>query len=159
MNGTRIKSVVMAFLVFGGGVLHAADDMRTDGYRNGRFWGRMSADARIIYVVGLTDGLDRGIREGVNVADSWCSAYKGLSKTGAVSLIQGIANSGFLTDVTFSDVVKAIDKFYAEPENVLIPIVGAQHIVVMGFVGESDQAMRDETLALRQSSMRGKSAK
>jgi len=59
---------------------------------------------------------------------------------------------------TSSDVVKAIDKFYAEPENVPIPIV-AQRIVVMGFAGETDQAIRDATLDLRKVAMRGKTTK
>jgi len=60
--------------------------------------------------------------------------------------------------ITSSDVVKAVDKFYAEPENVPIPIV-AQRIVVMGFAGETDQAIRDATLDLRKVAMRGKATK
>ena len=151
------RCIILATLALVIGLnVHASDD-RTGGYLNGRFWNQTPPDARIIYVAGLRDGLDRGIGQAVSYMKSiWKNYGQCSSPTATVNITEPVVKSEYLASLTYSDIVKALNKFYAEPENILIPIVEAQRIVIMTFDGESDREVKEATSYLRRAAINGK---
>ena len=86
----------------------------TYGSINGRYWNVMSSDAKLAYLLGCSEAL---IEE---AKSEFVKKYK-----------PGELSTG--------EVRTAMDRFYAEPENALIPVIDALKIVAMKANGEIQQ--------------------
>lgn len=84
----------------------ALADGTTYGDINGRGWNAISSDGRTLYLRGVSDGI---IRESSD-------AFKKKYMCGTLST---------------AEVRTAIDRFFSEPENLLVPVIDALHIVSM----------------------------
>jgi hypothetical protein len=119
--------LLLAFLALG----HAQDhsEWETDGYFNGRFWGTMERGQKSGYIQGFGDGVNAMFN-----ASPDSSAAK--AKIRDMLLPSGM---------TYGETVKAIDAFYATPENGRIAIINAMVYVVAKAAGTSAQDLEKWT--------------
>ncbi|HEX4137021.1 MAG TPA: hypothetical protein VHY84_20590 [Bryobacteraceae bacterium] len=94
-------------------------DVMTYGKINGRAWRSMPDAAKITYVVGALEG-----------------AMSASPAEYAAKYMLGELKTGEVRD--------AIDRFFAEPENILINVIEALHIVAMRVMGASQQSIDTE---------------
>src|SRR5271157_2373295 len=74
----------------------APDVERTNGGANGRFWANLSSTSKLFFIVGFD--------EGIGIAAPFSE------------------QKYFAKGTPYGDVVKGLDRFYQEPENLMIPI-------------------------------------
>jgi hypothetical protein len=96
----------------------------TYGVINGRVWNAISNDAKSFYLIGVAEGI---IRESPAV-------FKKKYTVGTLST---------------EEVRIAIDRFFAEPENLLIPAIDALRIVAMKINGALQPEIDKELSVLR----------
>lgn len=107
----------------------------TYGLVNGRMWQIMPDDVRTMYLIGLGEGMVRGIGLG-----------EGMVRGGAS---QEVLNGYRPKGISFSEIKEAIDKVYAEPENRLIPVIDCLRIVTLKANGAPQLKVDAQLAALR----------
>lgn len=94
----------------------------TWGFLNGRGWQAIAPGAKFIYVFGVSEGLLAEARS---------------------------SRANYLPDnLVLAEIQQGVDRFYIEPENILIPIIQALKIVTMKAAGAS-QSDIDAMLSLQ----------
>ena len=103
----------MLLLAAAGCAAQTPDVERTNGRLNGRFWEELRAENKIIFIVGITEGLRAGELPSLGL----------LYPPGA----------------TVGDVIKALDGIYAAPENLRVSVNDALRVVSMTFRGDKPE--------------------
>ena len=93
------------------------------GLLNGRYWTSLNETAKAFYLAGYRDGLVVG-------AGSTSLAEPG-------EILERLGRARFPVTLVISDVVKGVDKFFSEPENLRFPIVDAVGIFARKAAGAS----------------------
>jgi len=120
LKGNAMKKVLAILVV--SARLFAADPAVSDGMSNGKAWNglgggdqKMALMLKVLYVVGLADGLQQGKDEFVaNLSSSPPTTEQKKTLTEAFSLVP--AGKGV------ADVIGMLDAFYSDPQNLDIPI-------------------------------------
>jgi hypothetical protein len=89
--------------------------VQTRGFYNGRYWAATSDSGKNNYIIGFLEGLSEASPEAIRRYD-----------TGELSV---------------NEVRAAIDRFYTQPENTLIPVFEAFQIVGMRIHGASESVI------------------
>jgi hypothetical protein len=100
------------------------ENTNTYGLINGRMWRIMSPDSKLMYLTGVAEGMIR------LSSKQFSDSYK-----------PGELNAG--------EVREAVDRFFSEPENVLIPAIDALHVVSMKADGRPQPEIDIQLSALR----------
>jgi hypothetical protein len=100
---TALLASVVAFAVQQAVAADPADT--TLSLRNGRYWLRMPAEARVGYIVGLIDGIH----------------LQGVSRTGWSQIIDKCK-------CTTGEIMNGLDEFYKEPAFIRLPIGAAMSL-------------------------------
>ena len=99
-----------------------SENEQTLGGLNGRFRERLKPSDRLLFILGLHEGLNiPGSSEQANMRS-------------------------YFPDVPYGDILKGVDRFYEEPENLLFPVVYALKIFALKVNGAT-QAEIDKELA------------
>lgn len=123
------------------------DTYKTLGMDNGRFWNGLNPAAKIGFLAGFVDGR-------IFWTLMICAARSAtVTKPDAEFITvddecvrrMGEDDTGFKGDVRTRDVVPALDKFYSEPANLLIPLPFAMEIIAMRFNGVSEAKIQERT--------------
>jgi len=118
--------LVLAFSALGNAQDHP--EYQTAGYDNGRFWVAMVEAQKVGYVQGYYQGVTAGL--------SACPDALAAKKMQDAITTQTL---------TRNEVVKAIDAFYATPENGPILVINAMIYVAMKAAGSSAQELEKWT--------------
>lgn len=121
----HVRNTSVAFLLWVAGLAcgQAQDTTKTFGYQNGRSWASMSESMKLGFVVGCGEGL----------------AFAEMRKFG----------EQFPSKSTNGEIVKGLDKFYDEPANAPIPIVGALGVFAAQVRGASASEITEMIESLR----------
>jgi hypothetical protein len=98
------------------------ENEQTFGGLNGRFWERLKPSDRLWFII--------GVHEGLNIT--------GISEAATMRL--------YFPDIPYGDILKGVDRFYAEPENLRFPVVYALKIFALKVNGAT-QSEIDKDLA------------
>lgn len=110
----------------------------TGGYLNGRFWKTLDRDAKLTYTLAYVDGLR--------------FAYHHVVDKEERSKADQRAQAQFPGDLAVRETIESVDRFYAVPENVLIPIAEAFFFTLIEVAGAPE-----ETIQLRLRRIRAES--
>jgi hypothetical protein len=97
---------------------------------NGRAWGIFADAEKKIYLLGLSEGI--------------------VSMLGVFPDTGDYLKEQVPQSLSIIEVSKALDRFYADPENIPIPVIRAMHIVALKTMGlEPDRLEREVALERR----------
>jgi hypothetical protein len=118
----------------------------TAGDRNGRFWESLSSTGKTYFIVGYS--------EAVRTASILPFLGEAAAKGGKVDdqgrqLVQETIDLMFPKNVIFADVIKGLDRLYAEPENLPLPISSAMRVLAMKFRSDKTEDIDAELRRLR----------
>jgi hypothetical protein len=97
-------------------------DGMTLGFVNGRLWNGSSADMKLSYVIGIAE---------------------------AISLTGGDMTRFLAKNLSAAEDSKAVDKFYEDPSNLLVPVSFALQITAMKANGGTPEAVENFTAGVR----------
>lgn len=100
-----------------------APPTRTNGNINGRMWRSLDVTLKTVFLMGLEEGL-REAGSNSTTADTY-----------------------FPKRLTHGEFMESIDQFYAEPANLLVPVIRAMPLIT-GKVNGAQQSTFDKILAL-----------
>ncbi len=108
----------------------------THGYmtENGRAWNQLDTQSKIMYLVGVEDGIKLLALE-----------TPPETKPKVRSTVDSLMISGF----RFLDLVKQIDEFYKDSANIRIPVIEAYQFTLKKLHGSTRQELEDQMAALR----------
>lgn len=147
-----IKRIMLTLLLVAL-VCGAADELnRTEGHYNGRWWLSMSRTAHTGYVVGYSEGFEMGVYTGgTNSPTSPFRAAK--LDSAAIDVwdkeMNKLVSANMQGQMTFGEVEDSIDKFYAQPENRVIPIHVLFDYVSQRVHGTPEDVIQQEVLNRR----------
>jgi hypothetical protein len=96
-----MKKLAWIMLLFVLPCLSQTDIKRTDGGLNGRFWDTLSSTSKLFFIMGFDD---------------------------AIGTVYPNSERVYFSKVPYSDIVKGVDRFYQEPENLMFPVSDALQI-------------------------------
>jgi hypothetical protein len=134
-----LQLATVALLLCGVAAAADADIYHTSTLFNGRFWQTLDDKEKLIYVAACRDAIDM-ITTTEHAADG-----KDAIKNSVASLQIWVSG-----DFTIGDYGKALDSFYATPENVRVPIIMALRYCTVKFNGMSSKNLEDMAAGLRQ---------
>lgn len=120
MNSKWLRVGILALTVSCCAYGQDVNAIRTGGLFNGRFWNAASVEGRLGYLMGFNDAL------GARGSDGSAARY--------------------LPTLNFAEQQTAVTRFYQEPENLAIPILGALEVITLKVKG-GDQSAIDALLA------------
>jgi hypothetical protein len=123
---------VFSALAFGQAL--PANQTTPAGFRNGRYWNSRVDSLRLFYLAGYFDGFDKGILEFLN------------RDTEKRILALESAN---IPSVTNGETLTALNRFYADPENLNIPIWRAIRVAALKFAARPAREAEAEMEAAR----------
>jgi hypothetical protein len=100
-----------------------------DGFRNGRYWNTLDDNLRTFYLVGYFEGFGKALREFLT------PTTKERVLAIEASNVPGVGHGEILT---------AVSRFYAEPENLNIPIWRAIRVVTLKSAGRPAREVEAE---------------
>jgi hypothetical protein len=103
-----------------------SSDLRSFGLYNGRLWAIFTKGEKTWYVVGFNEGLRAGSQEKI---------------------------PDYFASVSFGDVISAVDRFYSEPENILIPVTDSLMVVRSAFNGMPPEELAKYVADFRRASI------
>jgi len=122
------------------------DIQKTNGELNGRFWESLSDANKTFFIVGYS--------EAANTARILPFLGTAVAKGGKVDyqgnkLLRNTIELLFPENVIFADVIKGLDRLYAEPENLPLAISSAMRVLAMKFRSDKAEDIDAELRRLR----------
>lgn len=105
------------------------------GLLNGRYWTSLNETVKTFYLAGYRDGLVVG------------AGTTTLAEPGEI--LERLGRARFPVTLVISDVVKGVDKFFSEPENLRFPIVDAVGLFARKAAGASQGEIDLQMAGLR----------
>jgi hypothetical protein len=137
---------------------------RSLGQWNGRFWNSLPATSKVYWLIGFQEGFGLGHSFGrssvLNRAFPWTADAKTLDQRfktqhdGDGDVVRDI-DFYFASTLSLGEVVAAIDRFYAEPENLILPIVEALEVFTAKVNGATQPAIDAKLAAYRERNIKG----
>jgi len=125
----------------------------TLGKANGRYWQSLSTTSKLDFLVGFGEGYSAAAPSGI----PWdLRQMVGEAKVAAATKALEASRSlkwYFPEKLSYGEVVKGVDRFYEDPENIRLPITDALEIFTRKVNGAT-QAELDRVTAYRRQSVR-----
>jgi len=121
-------------LCIGLGVASAQDDsVKTGVFLNGRWWLKLNATEKICYLAGHLEGAAEVWGE-LSRARELLARLQGKSAPSRTEAAEKF-NQAFAGHFTFEEMAMAIDRFYEDPTNRMIQVIGAFSVMKRKFEG------------------------
>jgi hypothetical protein len=118
---------------------------RTNGQLNGRYWESLGDQLKTEFIVGYSEGITSGQ---VTPFVALALANSKLDEKGNKSL-NDIQQLLFPRGTPYGDVMKGLDRLYAEPENLPLPVSSALRVLGMKFRSDKAEDVEAELRRLR----------
>jgi hypothetical protein len=132
-RAATIVALLSFFSVLGSAQEHP--EWYSTGLLNGRYWTSLDERAKAFYLAGYRDGLVVGV------------GSTGLAEAGEIW--ERLRRGRFPIALIISDVVKGVDKFFSEAENLRFPIVDAVGLFARKAAGASQGEIDLQMAGLR----------
>ena len=135
MKAESIKYILLIILVFAS-TSFSQSNRYTKGAENGYMWQAMS-EPNLIYSVSKENYLS-SILDRMRITGE---KYPEIASLGCREDINKLLSKGDSDKLSLEDVIKRIDKFYTQEENLVIPIIFAYCYVIKQFAGASSKEL------------------
>jgi hypothetical protein len=146
MEDLMKKLMLVLVLAAVSGAGQTPDAQKTQGRLNGRYWESLAGPVKVEFVVGYAEGVTNTQVSLLLVGIGF--ANRKLDDEGAKNLRDTIQLL-FPLDTSYGDVLKGLDRLYAEPENLPLPINSAFRILAMKFRNDKSEDIDAELRRLR----------
>jgi hypothetical protein len=119
------------FLLMSGTLLIAQqpDIEITDGWRNGRFWAHLDTSWKLGFIIGYQEGVSAGA----------AVMMKNNDTANVIDTIHTLTPH----KLTYGEIIKAVDRFYADPLNAIINIPTALEIIADEAAGAAPERIAE----------------
>ena len=135
MKAESIKYILLIILVFAS-TSFSQSNRYTKGAENGYMWQAMS-EPNLIYSVSKENYLS-SILDRMRITGE---KYPEIASLGCREDINKLLSKGDSDKLSLEDVIKRIDKFYTQEENLVIPIIFAYCYTIKQFEGASSKEL------------------
>jgi hypothetical protein len=139
------KSVLVLLLAAVSCVGQIPEVYQTNGQLNGRYWESLEEQFKTEFIVGYSEDISSA--QVVPFA-ALALANSKLDENGNKSLVN-IQQLLFPLGVPYVEVMKGMDRLYAEPENLPLPISSALRVLAMKFRSDKSEDVEAELRRLR----------
>ena len=118
---------------------------QTSGQLNGRSWGSLDEHSKTQFIVGYSEGITSSL------VTPYVALALGSSKLDEKGnkLLKDIMQLLFPRGTPYGDVIKGLDRLFAEPENLPLPISSALKVLGMKFRSDKAEDVEAELRRLR----------
>lgn len=118
---------------------------QTNSQLNGRYWESLGIQSKIDFIVGYSEGVSSSqVMPFVALALAKCDLDDAGNK-----FLNNAQQLQFPRETPYADVIKGLDKLYAEPENLPLPISSALRVLTMKFRSDKSEDIDAELRRLR----------
>jgi hypothetical protein len=121
----------------------------TSGFLNGRGWNNWTRDFKIGFTMGLNEGYVVGLMKAEKAVGITPDAVKSIDAIG----------DQITMAISIGEIMKQIDNFYGDPQNLEIPINNAYVVIARKVKGEKDDSIQALIVSLRKEFSKDAAAK
>ena len=139
----KLMLVLLLTAVSGAGQI--SETQRTQGRLNGRYWESLAEQAKIDFVVGYAEGV-----RSAQVTPFGALAFANCKLDDEGNrFLRNTLQLLFPQSTIYGDILKGLDRLYAEPENLPLPISSALRVLTMKFRSDKSEDIDAELRRLR----------